>query len=43
MRVSRLRLGLEMVGRLEPAALVPLLAVGPLPDSSKYVISSYVL
>ena len=43
MRVSRLRLALEMVGRLEPAVLVLLLAVGPLPDSSKYVILLYVL
>jgi hypothetical protein len=38
MRVSRLRLALEMVGMLEPAVLVPLLAVGPLPASSKYVV-----
>ena len=38
MRVSRLRLALEMVGMLEPAVPVLLLAVGPLPDSSEYVV-----
>ena len=38
MRVSRLRLALEMVGMLELAVLVLLLAVGLLPNSSKYMI-----
>lgn len=38
MRVLRLRLALEMVGMLEPAVPVLLLAVGPLPASSEYII-----
>jgi len=38
MRVLRLRLALEMVGMLEPAVPVLLLAVGPLPDSGEYVV-----
>ena len=40
MHVSRLRLALEMVGMLELAVLVLLLAVGPLPNGSKYMILS---